>query len=227
METTNRKTILVTGSEGWVGSNLVPQLEKEYNVKRYDLKFGDDINDIDNLINHLKDVYVVLHLAGMRGPDCDFSGSKLDDYKSIYEGTKSVVEACEKAKVKRLTYLSTGAVYGTKLFDKEPGQQTPNGFVRQEMPYPIKDDTPYCDNPHPYSYWKGVSSDYVAEHNGTVFYVNGLDSSDLNWRTSFKNIAIAINLAIENDVPGKFNIADEGCKVDMSKANKLLGYIGC
>ena len=226
METTNRKTILVTGSEGWVGGNLVPRLEKEYDVKRYDLKLGRDINDVGGLVSCLNGVSVILHLAGMRGPDCDLNGATVDDYKSIHEGTKSVVEACEKAGVKRLIYLSTGAVYGTKLFDKEPGQQTPNGYIRQEMPYPITDDTPYCDNPHPYSYWKGVSSDYVAEHGGTVFYVNDLGSPNGEWKISFNNIAMAVKLAIEKDVPGKFNIADEGCSVDISKADKLLGYKG-
>lgn len=221
--------ILVTGSEGFVGSNLIPHLDRlGHGIRRYDEKLGYDINDKGKLIEHMKDVDVVIHLAGLRGPDCDFDGTLKEQYKSIFREAVRVVRVCRRLK-KRLVYISSGAVYGTKLFNKPPGQKTPNGYIRHELPYPITDKTPYCDNPHPYSYWKAKASDCIAGNGGTVFYVNGLGIDrglPDPWKTSFGNLAHAVDLAVRKNIGGKFNIADTGSRVNLRKARKVLGYKG-
>lgn len=232
--------ILVTGSRGWVGQRIIPELKAlGYEIKEFDLEMGAD-HDIENtklLAEYMEDCDAVFHLAGMRGPDCDFDGANKDDYKSILMGAGAVHDAMKKAGLNRLVYLSTGAIYGTKYFKELPegisGQDTHYGYIVQQFKWPITDKSDICDNPHPHSYYKNEADKYFKAQEdltGVSLRVNGIDSSDTAWSTSRYNIADAIDRALKADLDSYeiVNIADatETSQVRIKKARSLLKYEG-
>lgn len=62
----NVKRVLVTGSNGFIGKNLIEGLRRLENVK---IKTFDIEDDIDRLSAHLKEVDIVFHLAGVNRPE--------------------------------------------------------------------------------------------------------------------------------------------------------------
>ena len=55
--------ILLTGSDGFIGSHLFYALKEEHNVIGFDIKHGDDILQSE----FPKDIDLVIHLAGLSG----------------------------------------------------------------------------------------------------------------------------------------------------------------
>lgn len=117
------KTCLITGINGFIGSNLAKRLLKEgYKVKGLirkssDLKFikgldiefhYGDINDLNSLIEASKSCSRVFHVAAL--------ASDWGAYEKFYEinvnGTLNVAKACVANKVDRMVYISTVAMYG-------------------------------------------------------------------------------------------------------------------
>lgn len=116
--------VLITGATGFVGINLVPKLgfcdkvkclvRKASNVssikqKNVELVQG-DINDRQSLERAMKGIDVVVHMAAVI-----FSNSPEEQRKANVDGTKNIVEACRKCRVKKMVYLSSVAV----LYGKE------------------------------------------------------------------------------------------------------------
>jgi len=114
---------LVTGANGFIGSNLVKYLlEKGISVtalvrKTSDLRFLDgldvrltygDITDSDSLQSPMKGMDWVFHVAGL--------ASDWGPYQRFYDinvtGTKNVVTAAAAAHVKRIIHISTVAFHG-------------------------------------------------------------------------------------------------------------------
>jgi len=125
--------ILVTGGTGFIGSHLVRALVKQgdsvfclarnkkkahsLNLSKVSLVKG-DIRDKRAVERAIKGMDVIYHLAAISG--------KVAISPALYqavniEGTRNIIEACLKAKVKRLVHTSTVAVTG-KL-DKIPGDE--------------------------------------------------------------------------------------------------------
>ncbi len=95
--------ILVTGSSGFVGKNLIKHLNK-YKVNILSRKkisgdgvFVGDLFDKKILLDASK-VDIVIHLAGI---------SKGDVFKINYEGTKNLVDACVENKVEKFIFISS------------------------------------------------------------------------------------------------------------------------
>ncbi|MFX0036484.1 MAG: NAD-dependent epimerase/dehydratase family protein [Candidatus Hermodarchaeota archaeon] len=135
---TNR--ILVTGGTGYIGSILVRiLLENNYSVRVLDkLLFGKesvddlmvnpnfeliqgDFTKIEDLIQSLKDVSVVIHLAAIVGDPAGNVNPELTE-ETNFHGVKILAEFCKYYGIKKFIFLSTCSVYGAsknKILDEE------------------------------------------------------------------------------------------------------------
>lgn len=126
MKQKRQRKVLITGSEGFIGSLLCDKLRDEgYEVIPYDVKLGDDIFDFAKLNNALHGVDTVIHLAayphrhsvylewGLKDPaHVDKEKEFLEFCRLNVNGTKVVYDAAFNAGVRRFIYASSGAVYG-------------------------------------------------------------------------------------------------------------------
>ena len=144
------ENILVTGANGFIGSNLVKRLVDEGNMvrglvrKTSDLNFLKDvnvelmlgdINDIPSLEIAVRGIDKVYHVAGLAA---DWGPYNMFE-KINYHGTVNVAKTSEKYGVKKLIYISTVAFHG---------------FGRNNM----SEESPVPDNLIPYARTK-----YLAE----------------------------------------------------------------
>ncbi len=128
--------ILVTGSEGFIGSHLTELLvEKGFEVKafvRYNFKndwgwleeskykndieiYTGDVRDFDSVYDAMKDVDVVFHLAALIGIPYSYI-SPLAYIKTNTEGTYNILESGRKLNLKRIIITSTSEIYGTAQY---------------------------------------------------------------------------------------------------------------
>ena len=127
---TNKKTFLVTGGTGFIGSNICKLLiKKNYKVKIFDnnsrgslnkikkikkkIKFiKGDIRNKELLNRTLKNTDAVIHLAYVNGTKYFYSRPILILDIAI-KGILNIIEACVKNKVKELYLASSSEVYQT------------------------------------------------------------------------------------------------------------------
>ena len=133
------KTILITGSSGFIGYHLVKEFVKDYkliclvrpnskSIKRLD-EFKDritviehDIRDnCDRLLDHCKDVNIILHAGG--------NPSSLDSIQNpssvIYDniiGTTNLLDLSRKLELDRFFYYSAGEVFGPISKGQDSGE---------------------------------------------------------------------------------------------------------
>ena len=116
---------------------------KDVDVVNYDLMFGQDIRDYDQLYKAVEGVDRVLHLAAIaRMDECD-QKAKLAHSVNV-DGTRVVCNVC-KALHKPLVYASTGTVYAPILRDP-----------------PVTEDFPARGN-NVYGVTKFLGEEYVRE----------------------------------------------------------------
>lgn len=123
--------VLITGATGFIGSHLTERLVKEgYKVsvlvkkesnrkerketlnilKNIGVKiFLGDLLDVNSLIKACKNKDVVFHLAAIARP---MAIPKEKYFKVNVEGTKNLLEACRKNKVKKIIHMSSISVVG-------------------------------------------------------------------------------------------------------------------
>ena len=95
--------ILLTGSDGFIGSHLFHQLKKEHDVIGFDIKNGHDI-----LNSELpKDIDLVIHLAGLSGVK-DSLNRPTDYWKTNVIGTQRLFEHYENT---RIIYASSSTAH--------------------------------------------------------------------------------------------------------------------
>lgn len=105
--------ILVTGSSGYIGSNLVQLLQSKYEIVPFDLKSGQDVLSPLLLEDAMSGCEQVIHLANL----IPLSGKTFDEYFLVNcVGTYNVVKAAIKSRLKRIVYISSTSYYGL-----EPG----------------------------------------------------------------------------------------------------------
>jgi NAD dependent epimerase/dehydratase len=127
--------ILVTGSEGFIGSHLIEALvKKKYNVKalvlynsfnswgwldslspeiknKIKVKLG-DIRDSENINQHIKDTDVVINLAALIAIPFSYLAPRSYVDTNV-NGVLNILNSCLKNKIKQLIHISTSEVYGT------------------------------------------------------------------------------------------------------------------
>lgn len=142
------KRIVITGSDGFIGSHLVEQLLKEgcqirafvyYNsfnswgwldsFSKEQLKqievFTGDVRDFERVRHALKDIDVVFHLAALIG--IPFSYYAPESYVDTnIKGTLNILQAAKLTGVEKVLVTSTSEVYGTARYvpidEKHPRQ---------------------------------------------------------------------------------------------------------
>jgi NAD dependent epimerase/dehydratase len=134
----NKKRVLVTGADGFIGSHLVEQLVTEcagvkafvyYNsfnswgwldtlprqvLEKMEVCAG-DVRDANGLEQAIKGCDVVFHLAALIG--IPFSYNCPDSYlETNVKGTLNVLQAARKLAVERVLVTSTSEVYGSARY---------------------------------------------------------------------------------------------------------------
>ncbi len=129
----NKKSVLVTGAGGFIGSHLVEALcGQGYRVKAFvrynsrnhwgwleDLRqpkglsvISGDIRNYDTVIRAMEGVEIVFHLAALIG--IPYSYSSPDSYVDTnIKGTLNILQAARESGVARLVHTSTSEVYGS------------------------------------------------------------------------------------------------------------------
>jgi UDP-glucose 4-epimerase len=127
------KKVLITGGLGHIGSKLIQEYAKREDIKeicildnlstqrycslfnlpenkRYTFIEGDIFNEKE-LEQAIQGADIVIHLAAITDAPSTISNSK-ETFRINLEGTKKVIQAAVKAKVKKFLFPSTTSVYG-------------------------------------------------------------------------------------------------------------------
>ena len=142
------KKVLVTGSEGFIGSHLTERLVElganvtalvQYNsfnnwgwIDAFDKNTKDsikivtgDIREYDGMKKIIKRQNVVFHLAALIAIPYSYL-SPMAYVRTNIEGTTNVLEACREYGVQKIVHTSTSETYGTALYvpidEKHPMQ---------------------------------------------------------------------------------------------------------
>lgn len=142
------KKVVVTGSEGFIGSHLTERLISlgadvtalvQYNsfnnwgwLDKFDKNVLDsihvvtgDIREYDNMKRLIKGQEVVFHLAALIAIPYSYL-SPMAYVRTNIEGTTNVLEACREYDVEKIVHTSTSETYGTALYvpidEKHPMQ---------------------------------------------------------------------------------------------------------
>lgn len=113
----DKKTLMITGASGFIGSNFIARYKDKYNIISIDL-IKNKPEDID-----FKNVDCVLHLAALVH---QMKGAPREKYFEVNtELTRRVAKCAKASGVKHFVFYSTVAVYGTHgsiekkmIFDK-------------------------------------------------------------------------------------------------------------
>ncbi len=139
----SKKTIMVTGNLGYIGSVMVPVLaEKGYDIVGYDAGYYEncylipspqplkrqikkDLRDCE--VADFEGVDAVIHLAGLSNDPLGDFDEKLT-YAINHQATLRLAECAKKAGVKRFAYTSSQSIYGisdvSRALDEE-GEKNP------------------------------------------------------------------------------------------------------
>ena len=249
--------ILVTGGAGFIGKHLVKfLLEKGYLVTIFDnfsnstkdsvLSLVDmsakviegDITKPLDIINAVKDHDIVIHLAAKISVSESIS-NPLETFQVNVDGTRNVLESCEKNRVKKLIISSSAAVYGEGSPDVKLTEESktspisPYGESKVKMEQMIREFA----SKHDINcvvlrffniYGIGQSSEYagvitkfiqrIAKNKPLEVFGDGLQIRDF---VSIYDVVRAFDCAIRSKKAGTYNIAS-GKSITINELAKLI-----
>ena len=154
--------ILVTGGCGFIGSNFINHMFREYSecfivnidamyycasVENVENEHRDNnnyvfikgnVNNID-LLNYIFDTYnpeYVIHFAAQSHVQTSFSDALLYTNDNVL-GTHNLLEVCRKYSdnIKKIIHVSTDEVYGESMLDKNEQEKTEQSILCPTNPY--------------------------------------------------------------------------------------------
>lgn len=227
--------ILITGANGFVGTELVKEISKENEVVTFDLENEQNILDFEQLKKSMKGSDIVVHLAAIKGPN---ENKKFEDYFELNDiGTLNVAKACLETGIKKLIYASSTGYYGVEVGIPYQKPIKENNLVVTQH---VEVDELNCrDCDLAYSTSKVIAEQILANYGlRKKFQVIILrfgpigDKSGTKWNLDgitlkVKNAVQSIKKSINNKNEiwyEAFTITDKVEGVDISKAEKLLNY---
>lgn len=126
---------LITGASGFLGSNIIPLLREDFEIKTLGLTSEDDYNvNIATTIPEFNESFdVVLHAAGKAHVVPRSEEEEKSFFDINYQGTVSLCRGLEKSGIpKSFIFVSTVAVYGLEVGEN----------ITED--YPLKGDNPYA-----------------------------------------------------------------------------------
>ena len=127
--------LLFTGASGFLGNNILPNLQMQFDVETLGLTSNDTYNvNIANAVPSLNESFdVVLHAAGKAHMVPKSEEEKKLFFDINYQGTVNLCKALESSGVpKAFIFISTVAVYGLEFGEN----------ITEE--HPLNGDTPYA-----------------------------------------------------------------------------------
>ena len=109
-----KRTIIVTGSEGYIGSCLCFFLKEKFNIIKIDKRGPINLdllkkNKIIKYLSAYKNIHAIIHLAGESLVD------ERKPYKKYFDNnvraTRNLIDIANFFKIKKIIYSSTAAVY--------------------------------------------------------------------------------------------------------------------
>ncbi len=227
--------ILITGSAGYIWTELIKHISDTYEIVTFDIKDGQDILRYEQLKDTMKWCDIVVHLAAIRWPDETRSFQEYFDING--KATLYVAQACVENGVKKLIYTSSTGYYGVEVGIPyiKPIKES-NAIISQHVGV---NDLHCRDCDIGYSTSKVIAEQVLANFGltkklhttilrlwpigGKLWEKRSLDGITLK----IENTIQAIQLAIESGKEFRyeaFTITDEVPNVDISKAKSVLGY---
>jgi nucleoside-diphosphate-sugar epimerase len=229
--------IFITGSSGFIGSELVNHLSGEHEIVKYSLSKGQDILDYEKLKQSMQGCDVVVHLAAIRKPLEDKTFA--DYFRMNCEGTFNVAQAAMENDVRRVIFASSMSYYG---IERGIPIQTP---IREDSPVLTQrvkteqlTDTRDCDIA--YSTSKVIAEQILANYGmarklEVIIFRFGPTRKrgeykpfgELKLHLKIENALQVLEAAIKTDKKlwyEAFTITDKLDNVDTSKAKDILGY---
>ena len=136
----NGKRILVTGSRGFVGKNLVEELKRQdadvltltdHDGRRIDIR---DQQRVEAIINKIRNIDIVYHLAAITSVPFSFENPG-ETYDVNVLGTLNILELCRSCNADKIVFASS-YVYGQPQYlpidEKHPLQPT-NPYARSKV----------------------------------------------------------------------------------------------
>lgn len=112
------KKVFITGSNGFLGKEVVKILKSQYQVIGFDVQSQDqsamsidyvsgNMLDKSSFDKSLNNVDAIIHLAGIMQPQVR---AKIAKYEDNIIGTRNLIEVCQNKGIKRFIFVSTNAV---------------------------------------------------------------------------------------------------------------------